>query len=374
MIPIFLRAAVVARLATRVALAGATAQVTSAVAQGATAGPSSLAATIALEPGTATSPGLVAARTTTKARGAAGSQGTAPSHGTAPPRVSRPARPVQLGVAEADSVRRAIEKDRSDTEKWLSSDSTSYLATVQRRDFGDKTVLAVGREPGNDVRIDDSTIQPHHLRVTVVGDSFHVEALDEAARFWAQGAERREATLGPSSIKTGRFTLRLSHQRYPAIIVFDPQSPRFKDYKGLKYFPPDLSYHYELHLTPAPRLDTLIIMSTRGNQRRAVRVGWFDFMVGNTPCRLEATRLLEPGVGEGDFGVFFRDATCGKESYALGRYLDAKPLGDGRYVLDFNFAYNPACAISEHYNCPIPPKANHLKVAIRAGEMDSHYH
>ena len=326
MIPIFLRAMAAARLATLVVLAGASAQATS---------------------------------------------GAAPA---APPRIARPALPVRLDPAAADSVRRAVEKDRADTEQWLRSDSTSYLATVQRRDFGDKTALTVGREPGNDVRIDDPTIEPHHLRVTVAGDSFHVEALDPAARFATQGGETRDAAVGPSSIKAGRFTLRLSHQRYPAIIVFDPQSPRFKDYKGLEYFPPDLSYRYELPLTPATRLDTLIIMSTRGNQRRAVRVGWFDFMVGKTPCRLEATRLLEPGVGESDFGVFFRDATSGKESYGLGRYVDAKPLDSGRYVLDFNSAYNPACAISEHYNCPIPPRANRLKVAIRAGEMDSHYH
>jgi uncharacterized protein (DUF1684 family) len=42
-------------------------------------------------------------------------------------------------------------------------------------------------------------------------------------------------------------------------------------------------------------------------------------------------------------------------------------------VLDFNSAYNPACAFSDYYNCPIPSKANTLTVAIRAGEMDSHY-
>jgi hypothetical protein len=34
---------------------------------------------------------------------------------------------------------------------------------------------------------------------------------------------------------------------------------------------------------------------------------------------------------------------------------------------------NPARAVSEHYNCLIPPKANVLKVPIRAGEMDAHY-
>ena len=115
MIPIFLRAMAAARLATLVVLAGASAQATS---------------------------------------------GAAPA---APPRIARPALPVRLDPAAADSVRRAVEKDRADTEQWLRSDSTSYLATVQRRDFGDKTALTVGREPGNDVRIDDPTIEPHHL-------------------------------------------------------------------------------------------------------------------------------------------------------------------------------------------------------------------
>ena len=72
--------------------------------------------------------------------------------------------------------------------------------------------------------------------------------------------------------------------------------------------------------------------------------------------------------------MFFRDATTGRESYGVGRYVDPERLPDGRYVLDFNMAYNPACAFSEHYNCPIPPKANTLKLPIPSGEKDSHYH
>ena len=99
-----------------------------------------------------------------------------------------------------------------------------------------------------------------------------------------------------------------------------------------------------------------------------------DFMAEGKPARLEAVRLLEPGVGENDLGIFFRDATTGKESYSLGRYVDVKKLENGRYLLDFNLAYNPACAFSDHYNCPIPPRSNVLQAAIRAGEMDSHYH
>jgi len=285
-----------------------------------------------------------------------------------------PAPPVTLSPAERATVIKEIEKDRADTEQWLKSDISSYLATVDRRDFEQKKTLTVGRAAGNDVRVDDPAFTAHHLRVSVEGDQFRVEAVDAAATFTSEKKETRAAVVKPSAIGVGRFQLRLSHQRYPAIIVFDPQSPRFKEYKGLKYFPPNLALRYELPLTPNPKPETVVIMSTRGNRRQATKVGWFDFSVEGKPARLEAVRLLEPGVGENDLGIFFRDATTGKESYALGRYVDVKKLENGRYLLDFNFAYNPACAFSDHYNCPIPPRENVLSMAVRAGEMDSHYH
>ena len=287
---------------------------------------------------------------------------------------AEPARPVKLAKADADAVVKEILKDRTDTEAWLRGDITSYLATVDREDFGTRKSLTVGRAADNNLRIDDAEVMPHHLRVTVEGDKFRVQAVDAKAHFAIGTEDKRDAVVDPSSVRVGRFQLRLSHQGYPGIIVFDPKSPRFKAYKGLKYFPVDLAYRYELPLTPNPKPETMVILSTRGNQRNAQRVGWFDFVVGATPVRLEAVRLLEPGVGENDIGVFFRDTTSGKESYELGRYVDAKKLANGDYLLDFNFAYNPACAYSEHYNCPIPPRANVLAVAIRAGEMDSHYY
>ena len=278
-----------------------------------------------------------------------------------------------MSAAEADTLLKFYAKDRAETEDWLKTSPTSYLATTQRRDFGDRASLTVGSAPGNDVRIEDPGVKPRHLRVTVVGDSFRVETVARGAHFSVKDSEMTSATLPPSGIKVGRFSLRLSHQRFPAIIVFDPQSPRYKLYKGMQFFPPDLAYHIVAALKPNPKPDTTLILSTRGNERRAVRVGWFDFKVKGTPTRLEATRLLEPGVGDNEFELFFTDATTGKESYSVGRYLDPKPLPDGRYVLDFNMCYDPACAYSEHYNCPIPPEENRLKVAIRAGQMDAHY-
>jgi uncharacterized protein (DUF1684 family) len=282
--------------------------------------------------------------------------------------------PVTLTRSEADSLTAAILRERADTQDWLQKSPSSYLATVQRRDFGSQPTLTVGKAPDNDVRLFDPHVMPHHLRVTVVGDSFQVVAADTGARFSApKDSNLTAATLPPTTIGLARYKIRLSHQRFPALIVFDPKSPRFKLYKGIEYFPVDLKWRFAVPLTPSPNPDTIIILSTRGNQRRAVVMGWFEFAAGGTPCRLTATRLLEPGVGENDVSVFFRDQTTGKETYPVGRYVDPEKLADGRYLVDFNLAYSPACAYSEHYNCPIPPHDNRLPVAVKAGEMDPHY-
>ena len=285
----------------------------------------------------------------------------------------KPVAHATLAPGEADTLTRAIEKDRADTQSWLQNSPTSYLAAIARRDFGNKTTLNVGTEASNDVRLADTTVMARHLRVTVVGDSFRVEGLDAGAKFVAHGDTLRSAVLGPGTLQVGRFTMRLSHQHYPAIIVFDPRSPRLAEYKGLQWFPVSFDYRFVLPLTVNPDPDTVEILSTHSQPRRAVRAGWFVFETGGKKCVLEANRLLEPGVGERDLSVFFRDETTGKDSYDVGRYVDPERRDDGTYVLDFNTAYNPACATSPHYNCPIPPKFNKLKVAIRAGEKDSHY-
>jgi len=283
------------------------------------------------------------------------------------------ASPETLTPVEADSVQAAITKDREQTQEWLKSAPTSYLAAVSRKDFPTTPVLSVGSDAGSDVRINDPTVKPRHMRVVVLGDSFRVECLDPAARFVYKKDTLRTAVIAPGAIGIGRFMLRLSHQHYPAIIVFDPDSPRFAEYKGMKWFPIDFKYRFVLPMVPNPEPDTLIIQSTHSSPRRAYRAGWFVFEIGGKKCVLDAMRLLEPGVGEKDVSVFFRDETSGKQTYGVGRYVDPEPLADGRYVLDFNTAYSPACAYSTQFNCPVPGKENRLKEEVRAGEMDAHY-
>ena len=70
--------------------------------------------------------------------------------------------------------------------------------------------------------------------------------------------------------------------------------------------------------------------------------------------------------------VPFGDATSGFESYGGGRYIEfyISDIKNNKVIIDFNKAYNPYCAYTTGYNCPIPPTENMLTVAITAGEKN----
>ena len=96
-----------------------------------------------------------------------------------------------------------------------------------------------------------------------------------------------------------------------------------------------------------------------------VRWGHLKFEVNGKPVALMVYRDVE---GE-EFFLPFMDSTTGAESYSDGRYLDLPAAGDGRLLVDFDYAYNPYCAYNPNWNCPIPPAENRLPVDITAGEM-----
>jgi uncharacterized protein (DUF1684 family) len=168
---------------------------------------------------------------------------------------------------------------------------------------------------------------------------------------------------GPGEVEAGRYRLRLSHQNTPAVVVLDAEARRSD--VAPEWYPYDPAYRF---VVPLERDEAdLRIESTRERDRDATRLGWLRFEVAGVASRVMAVHLNEPGDAPSALHVYFTDATSGRESYRM-RYLDLTAGADGRYVLDFNRAYNPACAYSPHYNCPIPPRENHLAVAIRAGE------
>ena len=252
----------------------------------------------------------------------------------------------------------AVEKERADTLAAFRDGHRSPLAAVARHDFLPGKPMSIGSAPDCDIQLEG--LAPRAATVRVVGDHFEVD----------RDGRTEKLKPGGARIELGRYTLRLSHQNFPAVVVLDPQSPKLREGPFPKWFDADPAWRVEAHLVrDAPQREE-IILSTRGNKRHALRLGQLEFSVQGKTLRLTALRLLEPGTGEAVVSVFFRDATTGHESYPVGRYVEAEPLGGDRFVLDFNRAYNPTCAFSTLYNCPIPPRENVLPVAVRAGERD----
>ncbi len=101
------------------------------------------------------------------------------------------------------------------------------------------------------------------------------------------------------------------------------------------------------------------------------RFGYITFTINGKNCKLEVYQnmsLKKKKEFKDYLFIPFRDATSRIEAYGGGRYLDVKIPKGNSIQLDFNLAYNPYCAYSNHYSCPIPPIENTLKVSILAGE------
>jgi uncharacterized protein (DUF1684 family) len=146
----------------------------------------------------------------------------------------------------------------------------------------------------------------------------------------------------------------------------DDQSPltpeQRRDFDGLKYFPEDPGMRLEVEAEILPQRDRVEMQTSTGEVQVYFRHGRFRFQAGGQDAELT---IFE---GPGGFFLPFVDSLAGTETYPAGRYLEPEPISGGRFVIDFNLAYNPYCAYNAHWSCPLTPFENRLAVAIRAGE------
>lgn len=148
-----------------------------------------------------------------------------------------------------------------------------------------------------------------------------------------------------------------------------PDSPLTDEQKavfeGLRYFPPNPDYIFTVD---AERLDggAVTIATTSGDARAYRRYARFTFTVPGAE-QPAALTIYETPHG---FFLPFTDGT--PDTYFGGRYLDLELIDEtathARFVVDFNFAYNPYCAFGDGWSCPIVPPENRLDIWIPAGE------
>lgn len=146
----------------------------------------------------------------------------------------------------------------------------------------------------------------------------------------------------------------------------DPQSPlsieQRRSFHGLNYYPENTALRMEAAVEEFDVKVKITMQTTTGGAQTYTRFGRFNFEVDGQTVGLT--------VFHSSSGYFlpFVDALAGKETYGAGRYLEPERLHDGKFRVDFNYAYNPYCAYNDLWSCPITPSENRVKVALRAGE------
>ena len=141
----------------------------------------------------------------------------------------------------------------------------------------------------------------------------------------------------------------------------------------LQFYPADSTYRVTATVLLTPRAEPINVPTSGGTSAPEQPYAVLSFTLRGKPCELTVYRSLNlannPAYRDYLF-LPFKDATSGKDTYGGGRYMDLRTgdIQNGQIVLDFNKAYNPYCAYSSGYHCPIPPRTNWLPIALEAGE------
>jgi hypothetical protein len=161
-----------------------------------------------------------------------------------------------------------------------------------------------------------------------------------------------------------RWNLIKRGDRY-GIRLRDLDAELVKSFPGIEAFPINDDWRIEAKFqeyNPAKEIEVPNILGTIEIEKSP---GALLFEKNGNSYRLDVT-----DAGKSYF-VIFADLTSGKETYGAGRFLSVdKPDSTGKIFIDFNKAYNPPCAFTKYATCPLPPKQNHLKLEISAGEKN----
>ncbi|WP_410221264.1 DUF1684 domain-containing protein [Pedobacter sp.] len=162
--------------------------------------------------------------------------------------------------------------------------------------------------------------------------------------------------------------------KYKEDFITNEHSPlKEADLKYLNFFDADSSYKVRAKVKLLSNEKPFKMPTYAGTTAEYVKYAVLSMQVHNQPVQLTLYKnvaLSQNPVYRDYLFLPFTDQTNNKETYGGGRYMDLKTsdIVKDKIEIDFNKAYNPYCAYSDGYRCPIPPEENDLSLAIKAGE------
>lgn len=265
-----------------------------------------------------------------------------------------------------------------DLAQWRTRADTSlkrergWLSIVTRDELA-PGVYRIGSAPDNNVVL-PKALAPAHLGTITVGS-------DSARLALAKGQQMHTVTRGGLGEKfttrdlvtgatrlewvtAGRLSLQFVKREDGRIVVraADRESPRRKTFAGRVWYEPKAEFKVPARFVPHAEGATIPIANVRGEISYEKVAGSLEFVLNGQKMTLDALD------DEGNLFIIFRDETSNATTYPPGRFLAVKKPDDGKWVVDFNKAYNPPCAFSAYTTCPLPPPQNWLKNDVSAGE------
>ena len=152
-----------------------------------------------------------------------------------------------------------------------------------------------------------------------------------------------------------------------ALRVLDPATPRRVTLRGIEAHRPDPEWKVLGRFIPGNGAE-IDITQIDGHVSRGKLGGTIELTVAGHDVALTVT----PTDGSA-FSAVFGDSTNGIETYRFRFLRIPQPDGTGHVPVDFNRAYLPPCAFSDHYICPLPSPGNRYDFPIRAGERTPVY-
>jgi uncharacterized protein (DUF1684 family) len=157
------------------------------------------------------------------------------------------------------------------------------------------------------------------------------------------------------------------------IFVYNQKNPAIGQFHGVDYFPYDASYVVKASFKADTRMPARDFMTSRKTSKQFYHAGDAMFVLQGKALTLPLYADARDPRKLTEMSAFFTDKLTGKGTYGAGRYVDAGNFGKfppKSVTLDFNYAYNPNCARSPFYTCPVA--VDDLSIAVKAGERDPH--
>lgn len=217
-------------------------------------------------------------------------------------------------------------------------------------------------------------LQPDTLKVTIyeVDGNVYKYICRFPDRTYVKSTMHRQGALTPTEdVFKFRYDL---NEKYSSATESPLDASLIKTFeeKGRHpFFPVNLKYRIEADFETFENPET-IEMPTSSEKKAVYQVyGKASFKLDGKDIELlvyKSERLADDPKYKNHLFLPFRDLTTGEETYGGGRYINLQiPESGNKILIDFNQAYQPYCAYTTGYSCPVPPRENTMEVRIEAG-------